>query len=148
MLGCGGFSSPGVGQGSQHWGQGPGQAALRLSEEKERWLAHLQPPAQPQIPIAPILQPRQSSEAAAGSGRPREMAGTRGVSEVVTGWPALSSLTPYQCSSCVLSGFGSRLLLYFRDVCSFTQPGSVYGTSAICGKSVCSFNHANKRTSY
>lgn len=73
------------------------------------------------------------------------------LSEVVTGWRSPSFLSPHPCSGCFLSGcflsgFGSRLLLYFSKACLFTQPGNVYETSAICGESVCLFNHANKPT--
>ena len=57
---------------SSRWG--PGQAAPWLSGEKEGWLAHLQPPTQPQLPMSPMLQPRKSAGAAA-VGKPLEMAG-------------------------------------------------------------------------
>lgn len=103
---------------SSRWG--PGQAAPRLSGEKEGRLVHLQPLTQPQLPMSPMLQPRKSAEAAVG--KPLEMAETSGVSETVTAWPASSSISPHHCSSCVFSGFDCKLLLYFRMfVHSLTQ---------------------------
>lgn len=74
---------------SSRWG--PGQAAPRLSGEEE-WLVHLQPLTQPRLPMSPMLQLRKSAEAAVG--KPLEMAGTSGVSEIVTAWPASSSISP------------------------------------------------------
>lgn len=69
------------------------------------------------------------------------------VSEVVTaGADSITSPPPMLLAVSFLAC--SRQLLYIRDICSFIQPVSIYETSAVCGKSVCSFNYANNQPFY
>lgn len=116
----------------QQWGQGAGMDWSKAEWEEGGGATHLQ------LSHYPILQSRvicrNSCQLCGKSfGNSSE---NKTVSEVVIGAQALSP--PFsQCSSCVLSGFGSRLLLYIRDICSFTQPVNICGPSAICGKSAC-----------